>query len=154
MKIISHFTLYLYLFFISIPLLAADSDPQNPPSEPSTSLFPASQLPLDEPASKFTDELLNMVITLGMVIAVIFALAWIMKRMLNAKVQQENVTSNIKVIERRTISSKSGIYVLEIFDKILVVAESPAGFHYLTSIDVQPDRPSRFEKILEGNQQQ
>lgn len=147
MIFLTRLMLYICFLFASLPATGSETG-TIPDSDPDSVLFPASQLPLEEPTDKFTGELYNMLITLGMVIGVIFALSWFLKRFLNAKVQQDNANSNIKVLERRSLSTKSGIYLLEVYGKILVIAESPAGFQHLTTINHPPDSSS-FEKILD-----
>lgn len=124
----------------------------------SSPLFPASQLPIEESSDKFTSELLNMLLTLGMLVAVIFALSWILKRMLNVKNQQENVRSTIKILEKRSLSPKAALYLVEVFGKTLVVAESPTGFNCMATFDHTEEsddaeaKPQKsFEKILDSN---
>lgn len=146
MSFIFRCSLCLFSLLVLMALGAADDE--------SSRLFPASQIPIEEPTDKFTSELYNMLITLGLFVAVIIALTWILKRILNAKVQQDNVRSNIKVVERRNLSPKSGIYILEVFGKTLIVAESPAGFQHLATMDAtleedEPPQKSNFEQIMD-----
>ncbi|MFA6916744.1 MAG: flagellar biosynthetic protein FliO [Parachlamydiales bacterium] len=125
--------------------------------DPSSHLFPASQLPIEESSDKFTSELLNMLLTLGMLIAVIFALSYILKRMLNVKTKQENYKSTIKVLEKRALSPKSALYLVEVYGRTLVIAESPTGFNCMTTFDAiveendapPSQEPKSFEKILD-----
>ncbi len=145
-----------FFVFLLLPLFsltdAANELPQDNSSDESTALFPASQIPVDEPTDKFTGELVNMLITLGFLVAGILALSWVLKRMLNAKVQQENVSSDIKVLERRSLSPKSAVYLIEVSGRQFVVGESAAGLHPLASFSVEEESSEQktpFEKVLD-----
>lgn len=145
---------FVFLAIFSTALFGEQTDEAvkvDPAKDETNVLFPASQLPVDEPADKFTGELLNMLMTLGFLVAGILALSWILKRMLNAKVQQQNVSSNIKVLERRSLSPKAGIYLIEVLGKTLVIGESPAGFQHLATIDDAEEEkgPTPFERVLD-----
>lgn len=154
---------------ISSPLINVPHEPQTNQmphefqipdfkDDTSSQVFPASQLPIEESPDKFTSELLNMLITLGMLVAVIFALSYILKRMLTVKTQQENYKSTIKVLEKRSLSPKAALYLVEVYNRTLVIAESPNGFSCMTTFDdieeeaetetPPPKDPKAFEKIL------
>lgn len=76
---------------------------------------------------RFYQEFLHMLTVLGLILLVLLGVTWFLKRMLNVRVQQINATSPIKVIEKRALTPKTAIYVLEIYDKRIAIAESHNG---------------------------
>lgn len=103
--------------------------PSDNPPEHVTPVFPFEDLirKPDEQTDRFFSEFINMTATLGLLISLIFILAWFVKRMLNTKQIQGNATSLIKVTERRALSPKTVIYLLDIEGTSIVVAESHNG---------------------------
>lgn len=109
---------------------------------------------------RFYTEFLNMLATLGLVIAVILMAAWFLRRLLNTRLEQINTTSIIKIVERRALSSKTAVYLLEIYDKVIAVAETQSGITQLGEFPIPPEDestsevdkdkiPSSFKQILE-----
>jgi flagellar protein FliO/FliZ len=108
--------------------------------------------------NRFLSEFISMVATLGLIISLILIVAWFLKRMVNTRQEQANETSIIKLIERRSLSPKTAIYLLEIEGKSLVIAESPSGVTRLSEYNTPEEKeaephkiPSAFNKILEKN---
>lgn len=95
-----------------------------------------------------TSELLNILSTLGLVILLILGMAWILKRVLRSREEQMNSQSNIKVLERRTLSPRSAVYLLEIEGKGFVVGESPAGLQSLGNLPLSEERS--FDSYMES----
>ena len=129
----------------------------SPPKDLSGPVFPPEEL-ISEPTpetNRFLNEFINMMATLGLIVSLILIIAWFLKRMLNSRQEQANATSLIKVIERRSLSPKTAIYLIEIEGKSLVVAESHNGVTRLTDYDSpsepeeQQQLPSAFSKLLE-----
>lgn len=110
--------------------------------------MPAEFEALDEPQTKgddrFMTEFLNMLTTLGLVIAVILTLTWFLKRMLNTRIQQINEQSDIKILERRALTPKSTVYLLEIKGKGFIIAESHNGITSLGTIRVDSGEVAGF----------
>lgn len=109
------------------------------------------QHPTDEPIKKFpffdeekkavpnNDEafsaaFLNMLGTLALLVCFMFFASWMLKRMLASRSQQLNTTSDIKILEQRSLSHKTSLYVVEIQGKVLALAESPNGVKVLTTL--------------------
>lgn len=79
----------------------------------------------------FMKGFMNMMITVLLMVGTIYLIVWGFKRFLNVRMQQLNTTSNIKIKEKRVLSPKSTIYVIEVYDKQYIIAESPTGIHNL-----------------------
>ncbi|HEV8052406.1 MAG TPA: flagellar biosynthetic protein FliO [Parachlamydiaceae bacterium] len=128
----------------------------SPPTDLTGPVFPFEDI-YGEPApetNRFWSEVVNMMATLGLIISLILIVAWFLKRMLNTRQEQVNTTSIIKVIERRALSPKTVIYLLEIEGKSMVISESQNGVTYLTNYNSPVDEeevkklPSAFNKLL------
>jgi flagellar biosynthetic protein FliO len=88
----------------------------------------------------FVSEFIRMLSLLGIMIGVLLLLAWALKRIMNSRMEQMNESSNIRILERRALAPKSAVYLLEVEGTKMVVAESPAGIHHLTTIEQEPAR--------------
>lgn len=101
---------------------------------------------------KFLSEFMNMLTTLGVLILFIFIATWFLKRMMNVKVQQMNTTSLIKIVERRSLSPKTVLYLLEIRDQEVAIAETAHGITVLGQFPQEPSAPppsKNFQDILD-----
>ncbi len=138
---------YFILIFIACICLAQTAIAQD--TQPLTVQQPIS---VEQPeGDKFMTEFMNMLTTLGLIVVFIFLVTWFLKRMLNVKIQQMNTTSLIKIIERRALSPKTAIYLLEIGGKEIAIGESPQGITLLGDFNTaQESAPSKnFQEILE-----
>lgn len=77
--------------------------------------------------SRFFFEFMKMLGVLGMMIVVLLGISWYVKRMANQKVSKVNEESIIKIIDSRSLSTRSIIYLIEIEGKSIVVGETPNG---------------------------
>ena len=91
----------------------------------------------------FMREFLNMLATLGLLIALILSVTWVLKRMLNTRIQQMNSKSVIKILERRSLTPKSAIYLLDIQGKGFIIAESHSGITTLGTMELQAEDAER-----------
>ncbi len=105
-------------------------------------LFPlallAEETPLPQETHNFASEFTQMLSVLGMMIGALLLVAWVLKRIMNTRIQQINETSTIRILERRHLAPKSAIYLVEVEGKKIVIAESPAGIHPLTELEKEP----------------
>lgn len=117
---------FLSLTFALLPLLSGAAE--IPASEP---------MPLGEGDDRFFQEFMNMLTTLGLIVATIFVISWFLKRMVNTRIQQANTSSVIKILERRALSPKSALYLIEINSKQLLVGETPTGVATLLELPAE-----------------
>lgn len=118
--------------FASCLLIAADTDEKGP-------VFPPQELiqPPSPETNKLLDEMLSTAATLGLIIAVILIIAWFLKRMVNTRMVQANETSNIQILERRILSPKTSLYLIEANEKTMLIAETHSGITFLSQVDQQ-----------------
>lgn len=84
--------------------------------------------------SQFFQKFMDMLFTLGVIIAFVVLFMWILKRMLSVRVGQVNKTCTIKILERRSLTPKTSIYVLGVFGKAVAIADSINGVTVLTEL--------------------
>ena len=128
-----------------------------PPKDLSGPTFPAEDFINNPPPenNKFLVEFVKMSATLGLVIALILIVAWFLKRIVNTRLEQGNNTSSINVIEKRAISQKTMVYLLDVEGKGIVLAEGHNGVTFLGNFRVQDEEgdeeklPTSFSKLLD-----
>lgn len=91
----------------------------------------------DAEDNHFANEFIRMLTTLGLILAALIFVSWFMKRFMNTRIQQMNDASSIKIVERRAISPKTSIYLIEIGNTQMTVAESQNGVTLLDSSKVR-----------------
>ena len=164
---------YLAIFCAAAPLSAQTTTPPkaeqtNTPVAPSTRNLqnspeesPALRIleeqnvkeqKTDDTNSRFFMEFVQMLITLGFILVLILLAGWFLRRLLNTRLQQANTTSAIKVLERRSLTPKSALYLIEVAGKKIVIAETHAGITRLTDFPTDTstaieEKPS-FDKVL------
>ena len=92
----------------------------------------------------FYSEIFNMLSSLGLILAGLLLLAWFAKRFTQSRLEQINTTSNIKIIERRPISNKTTIYLVEIEGTGITLAEHSHGVTKLAEFPLEKQKS--FEK--------
>lgn len=113
---------------------AAELNAPQKPHDPFAYFYEEEKIAKEEP-DQFFSQFLKMLATLGMLIGVLFAASWSLKRMLQSRVQQLNVSSSIKVLESRGLSNKSTLYLVEVENKTLLIGETMHNVTLLTSFD-------------------
>ncbi len=149
-----HYIFSFLLLFFS-PILSGEPTPplspeleQKTESHPYTEYFPAGA-ENDYSTDRFFGEAMHMFIALGAIIGFLLIASWFVKRMLNTQIQQINDTSRIKIHERRTLSAKTSLYLLEVENNTVLIGESPAGVSLLGYFP-QTEKQARksFESLM------
>lgn len=106
--------------------LSQQTNPSDSPTPSDISPFLIEEENKPSPLSDdhFFREFINMLGTLALLIAFMLFASWVLKRMLNQRVQQLNTSSHIKVLDKRALSNKASVYLIEINDKVFLVGES------------------------------
>lgn len=93
--------------------------------------------PDESNGQRFFWEFINMLSTLGIVLVALLVVVWVLKRFNQGKLEQLNSTSAIRILERRAISQKSVLYLVEIEGTALVFAESTNGVTQLSQFELE-----------------
>lgn len=97
----------------------------------------------EQPEDHFYGQFMKMLGTLGLLIAVMLLASRSLKRMLDTRVQGLNDNSLIKVLEKRPLSNKSFLYLVEIEGKTFVVGESMNSVNLLTVLENKHEEQAR-----------
>lgn len=77
--------------------------------------------------SKFLGEFFYMLLMLAVLITLVYFLAWFMRRMTTIRIDQYNEGSSMKIVERRQVSQRTTLYLMEVEGKKIVMAETPTS---------------------------
>jgi flagellar biogenesis protein FliO len=124
--------------------ILAPNEVSGPPSNPEAPLGPPPLIPepyLDNvstgsPLSNdhFYAEFFKMLMMLGLIIVLLLLASWFLKRLMNSRVQQVNNASPVKIIERRALTAKTTIYVMDILGRKIAIAEAQNGVTFLGDV--------------------
>lgn len=93
----------------------------------------------------------QMLVSLAAVCSLILVTAWFLKRFMKTRLEQINSGSTIKILERRNLTPKSVVYLLDIEGKKVLIAESQTGVHMLTEFFQKTElSESNFKPILQS----
>jgi flagellar biogenesis protein FliO len=134
----------------STPPLTEQVTPAEPaapsPTHPSTPKSPETapeQVPAPLPSSKdvthsYEGAFVRMLVTLLGLVLLVFATFWILRRLGKGKFKMGS-SRTINVIERRALSPKSMLYIVEIGNKKVLISESQLEVRTLTSFEELPE---------------
>jgi len=102
----------------------------------------------------YWDDFFNMMMALGVILLVIAGFSYLLKRVMATRTKQLNETNLIKVIERRALTPKSAVYLLEVAGKGLIIAETPSGIHPIGELPpgtplTPADNPPSFSDVIQ-----
>ncbi len=80
----------------------------------------------------------NMLFTLGMLLAGLLLVTWFLKRMVRNRTTATNSTNAIRILEKRSLSQKSHLYLIEVLGKGVLIADSASGIQTLTEVGPSP----------------
>lgn len=105
-----------------------------------------------EKGLSFFDEMMHMFLILGGILVAMLVVAWSLKRLLNTRMEQINADSQIKIIEKRHLSPKSILYLVELQGKRYLLGEGPQGVVSLGDVKLPPQKRS-FQDVMNGEEQ-
>lgn len=110
--------LYKILFFIQAnsPLSIADSD--------------ESVFPVEDYGPQITKIFFMLLLLIGLLILT----AWLLKKFLRFRMQASSVGQSIKIIEKKVLSPKSILYLVEIEHQKFLISESQVQIQRIDSI--------------------
>lgn len=109
-------------------------------------LADASSVIPDPQTFDYSKEIINMLLSLGSLLAIVISIGWFLKRFLSKRMELSNQSNKIKIVERRALSPKASLYLIEISGKKFVIGESAAG---LTSLGECPTESLGKEALQE-----
>lgn len=99
--------------------------------------------------SRFFDEFVQMMIYLTGIVAFMVFFMWVLKRMMAVKIEQSNRASSIQILDSRTLSQKTTIYVVGVYGRAYTISESVNGITRLgeTALEEEKD-PASFDAYM------
>lgn len=85
---------------------------------------------------------LKMLGTLGILLVLLIVTFWMFRRLSQGRMRQMNQNKTIKVIERRALSPKSILYLVEFSGKQILIAESQLEIRKIDEKTVLHERDS------------
>lgn len=102
--------------------------------------FLADSLDLDTvqiPPSDLGVTFAKMMFTFVLLIALLIGTYWVVKRLIRFKLQNGGVAPSIHIIEKKMISPKTMLYLVEIENKKVLIAESQLEIKHLESFEIK-----------------
>jgi len=131
----------MFLFFImATASIEGQTDTSSRPIESAYPLiYPEEEgtSPIVKETDTFQMKFFNMLMVLALLIGFMILASYMLKRMMSQRVTQMNDTSVVKVLETRSLSPRSTLYLLDVKGRGLLIAESPAGVSALTMIPLE-----------------
>ena len=96
----------------------------------------------------------SMLFSLGAIIVSVMIVTFVLKKLARKRLSAANVGSSIKIVEKRSLNPKTALYVVEAYNKTLLIGESAAGLVALGELDHLPEElsqepaPLSFTQIL------
>lgn len=104
---------------------------------------------LDDTTYNYWTEFINMMLTLGFILVLIFASVYILKKIMRSKTKYLNQSTGIKIVERRVLSQKASLYLVNILGKGVVISESQAGIQLITEFSPDVDVELLLDEMQE-----
>lgn len=118
-------------------------------------LLAASATPIEEVAAEasnynYWNEFLHTIFSLALILLVVGLLFFFIKKFLKKRVEHANKTSLLKVLEKRSLTPKCHVYVLDIQNHIVLIGESPEGLHPLGHWPSHGNAPASFADLIKS----
>ncbi len=106
----------------------------NPLPPPSANTLTPTETHEASPIS-YEGAFMRMLLTLGGLLVLIFLTVWFLRRLGRGRFGGGLSSRSIKILERRTLSPKSVLYLVEIEGKRVVIAESQLEVRRIATLD-------------------
>lgn len=84
-------------------------------------------LAADDEGSSYFGQFMTMIFTLALVLGLILVTLWFLKKMVASRSRHLNKSTIIQILERRSLSHKSSLYLVKVEDKKILISDSPTG---------------------------
>ena len=107
----------------------------SPSTEPTTTPSPD----LDQATASYETAFIKTIVVLVGILVLIFLTIWMFKKVSNGRLKSFNYLKSIKILEKRPLSPKSMLYLIEVGGKQILLAESQLQIKTLTKLDWAQD---------------
>lgn len=95
----------------------------------------------------FMHEFLQMIFTLIIVLALAIFTLMMLKKLMRSRANVINENSAIRVLEKRNLSSKASLYLVDILGKGVVISETSQGIDLITELPLGADLEKMVEEV-------
>lgn len=117
----------ILLLFLASPLIGETEAPRHVDVELIEEPEKEIQHPVVQEGTSFFTALINMILVLAGLVALLYLAAFLMRKLRDSQTAGLNQTSDIVILERRGLSPKGAIYLVEVKGKQFLIGESPTG---------------------------
>lgn len=116
-------------------LYAADlpQETKQPSTEQAPAITPAPDTAPEAPPS-YEATFVKMILSLGALLVLIFLTVWALKRLSSGRLRFMNQGMGIKILEKRPLSPKSVLYLVEIGGQKVLISESQLEVRKITDV--------------------
>ncbi|MBU6383802.1 MAG: flagellar biosynthetic protein FliO [Verrucomicrobia bacterium] len=82
----------------------------------------------------------KMLITLVVLVILLFVTYWFLRQFIQKRMQKTSGNSSIQVLEKRMLSPKTMLYLVEVDQKKVLIAESHLEIKRLVDVDEMPNQ--------------
>jgi flagellar biogenesis protein FliO len=107
------------------------------------SLANATELPVEPEEFSYKSEFFNMMLTVTLIVILIIATGAMLKRLAKSRMHQANNAHLIKILERRPLTQKTVLYLVEVGEKNILIADTTSGVTTLAELP----RESEIEEV-------
>jgi flagellar biogenesis protein FliO len=90
---------------------------------------------LDQPAVSYESAFFKMLLTLGGLILVVFLTIWLLRRLGQGKFGGAGSSRTIHILEKRPLSAKSMLYLVQVGSKQVLISESQFEVRRIASVE-------------------
>lgn len=101
----------------------------------------------------YTHEFVNMMISLGVVLVLLIGTVWFLKKIMNARHTKLNEMHAIRILEKRMLSQKAALYLVEVNGKTVLIGDSPSGIQKVMEVNFEAleEDPQEIEHLEESD---
>lgn len=132
---------FLRCFLLLLLSLVSTYAEESAPVEPApTEMEQATTEPSTGVPVSYEGAFVKMLLTLGGLVILIFLTVWLLRRLSQGRLLGGGSSSrSIKILEKRALSPKSVLYLIEVGGKQILIAESQLEVRRLETIDLELD---------------
>ena len=95
----------------------------------------------EEAMGSYEGAFLKMFLTLIALLVAIFFAAWALRKLAHGRLMQFNNSKNIKILEKRALSPKTALYLIEVHGRKTVIAESQLEVKKIITFPPEKEAP-------------
>jgi len=130
--------LLVFIFLVGISSVFAEKGEEAPPppvepQEQTTPLEPVQNM--DAMSDSYESAFIKMMLTLGALLLLIALSVYMLRKFSSGKFRGGSSSRTMKILERKPLSAKSVLYLIEVEGKKVLIAESQLEVRTITTIE-------------------